>query len=133
MQIVAIIHRSATVFGASFPDLPGCIAAGETEQEVLVNAAAAVMFHLENMAGHGDAIPMPRPLDQVRADSEFTDDFQGSVAVALVPYTPPGKSLRVNITIDEHLLAAIDQAATASGATRSGFLADAARAKLQNR
>jgi predicted RNase H-like HicB family nuclease len=131
MQIVAIIHRSATAYGVSFPDLPGCIAAAGTEQDALSQAAEAVAFHLQSLAEHGDVIPVPRSLDQVRADPACRDDFEDHVAVALVPYLPPGRSLRVNVTLDEHLLAAIDRAASSIGATRSGFLAEAARAKLQ--
>jgi predicted RNase H-like HicB family nuclease len=130
MQIVAIIHKSVGTYGVSFPDLPGCIAAGTTEQEALTNAAAAVAFHIEHMSDHGDVLPMPRALDQLRADPEFAADFDGHVAVALVPYTPPGKTVRINITIDEHLLAAIDRAAKDSGSTRSGLLAEAARRKI---
>jgi len=130
MQIVAIIHKSSATYGVSFPDLPGCIAAGSCEQDALTNAAAAVAVHIEHMSEHGNALPMPRSLDQLRADPEFTDDFHGHVAVALVPYAPPGKTVRINITIDEHLLAAIDRAARETGSTRSGLLAEAARRKI---
>jgi predicted RNase H-like HicB family nuclease len=130
MQIVAIIHKSATTYGVSFPDLPGCIAAGSSEQDALTNAAAAVAFHIEHMSDHGDTLPLPRSLDQIRADPQFMDDFEGCIAVALVPYLPRGRTVRINITIDEHLLAAIDRAAKDSGSTRSGLLADAARRKI---
>ncbi len=133
MQIVAIIHKdSGSAFGVSFPDLPGCIAVGDTEQDALTNAAAAVAFHVEHMRDHGDTVPLPRPLDQVRADPAFADDFAGHVAVALVPYAPPGKTVRINITIDEHLLAAIDRAARERGSTRSGLLGEAARRNILN-
>jgi predicted RNase H-like HicB family nuclease len=130
LQIVAIIHCSATTYGVSFPDLPGCIATGDTEHEALANATTAVAFHVEHLASHGDVIPVPRPLDQVRADPEFADDFDGHVAVALVPFPAAGKAVRINISLDEHLLAAIDRAAKAAGSTRSGLLAEAARRQL---
>jgi predicted RNase H-like HicB family nuclease len=133
MQIVAIIHKeTGSAYGVSFPDLPGCIAAGDTEQEALTNAAAAVAFHVEHMRDHGDIVPLPRPLDQVRADPSFADDFAGHAAVALVPYALPGKTVRINITIDEHLLAAIDRAARERGSTRSGLLGEAARRNILN-
>lgn len=131
MQIVAIIHKDpGSAYGVSFPDLPGCISTGDTEQEALTNAAAAVAFHVEHLRDHGDSVPVPRALDQVRADPAFADDFAGHMAVALVPFAPPGKTVRINITIDEHLLAAIDRAAKAAGSTRSGLLADAARRRI---
>jgi hypothetical protein len=41
----------------------------------------------------------------------------------------PGRSLRINVSLDEGLIAAIDRVAK----NRSGFLADAARAALAAR
>jgi predicted RNase H-like HicB family nuclease len=64
MQIVAIIHKSAATYGVSFPDLPGCIAAGTTEQEALTNAAAAVAFHIEHMSDHGSETNDDAQLDR---------------------------------------------------------------------
>lgn len=131
MQIVALIHKDPdSHYGVSFPDLPGCTSAGDTEQDALTNAAAAVAGHIDVMAEHGDPIPLPRSLDQLRADPAFAEDFGDHVAVALVPFAPPGKIVRINITIDEHLLAAIDRAARARGSTRSGLLSDAARRNI---
>ena len=128
--VTAIVHRSADSFDVSFPDLPGCISQGNSEQEALANAADAVAFHVEGLVAGGEAVPVPRSLDNLRADPEFADDFAGADILALVPVTLPGRSVRINLTMDENLLAAIDRAAERSGATRSGFLADAARAKL---
>ena len=57
-----LIERPSTEvesWGAYCPDLPGCIAAAATEQEVLDLMAEAVEFHLEGMALHGEAIPEP--------------------------------------------------------------------------
>jgi metal-responsive CopG/Arc/MetJ family transcriptional regulator len=48
----------------------------------------------------------------------------------LVPYAPPSKSVRLNITLDESLLNRVDQAAQRAGETRSGYLAAAARRRL---
>ena len=131
MQIVALIHKDPdSAYGVSFPDLPGCTSAGDTEQDALTNAAFAVAGHISVMAEHGDPIPLPRALDQLRADPRFAEDFCDHVAVALVPYAPPGKIVRINITIDEHLLAAVDRAARERGSSRSGLLSDAARRNI---
>ena len=48
-----------------------------------------------------------------------------------VPLDLPGKAVRLNISLDEHLVEQIDRAATAQGQTRSGFLAEAAKSKLR--
>jgi hypothetical protein len=50
--------------------------------------------------------------------------------VALVPYVPTNRPVNLNITIDESLLARIDQAALAAGESRSMFLAKAAQQRL---
>lgn len=130
MLVTAIVHRVADSYGVSFPDLPGCIAQGCTQQEAVASATDAVAFHVEGLIAGGEAVPVPRSIDDLRADPEFADDFAGADALVLVPVTLPGRSVRINLTMDENLLAAIDRAAERSGATRSGFLADAARAKL---
>ena len=41
------------------PDLPGCIAAGETKEEVLSLIREAIEFHLEGLKQHGQPIPPP--------------------------------------------------------------------------
>ena len=44
-------------YGAYCPDLPGCIATGETEAEVIDLMAEAVEFHLEGLVEEGEALP----------------------------------------------------------------------------
>ena len=128
--LVAIVHGEPGAYGVSFPDLPGCIAQGETLDAAMFQAAEAVAFHLEGMIEDGEPVPVPRPLDALKADPEFADDFTGHVVLGLVEMSVPGRSVRVNLTFEENLLRSIDRAADKAGATRSGFLADAARAKI---
>ncbi|HMN37561.1 MAG TPA: type II toxin-antitoxin system HicB family antitoxin [Hyphomicrobium sp.] len=129
--LIALIHRSPEAYGVSFPDLPGCIAQGETLDKALADAADAVTFHVEGMVEGGEDIPVPRPLDALRANPEFREEFETADLVAAVPLTLPGKAVRVNLTFDEHLLNSIDRAAEKAGMTRSGFLADLVRARLR--
>ena len=68
-------------------------------------------------------------LDDLRASGDL-DPETGRAILAHVPVDLPGKIRRVNITLDERLIEAIDQRAQASGETRSGFIAAAARARL---
>ncbi len=77
------------------------------------------------MVEDGDPIPDPASLDRVSTDPEVRE-----VARLLVRAELPGKAVRLNITLDEGLLAAVDRAARARGFTRSGFLAEAARRLL---
>jgi len=46
-------------FGAYVPDLPGCIAAGETKEEVKKLIHEAIEFHLEGLKENGEPIPEP--------------------------------------------------------------------------
>ncbi len=57
MQYVVIIEGDdATGYGAYAPDLPGCIAAAETREEVEQLIREAIPFHLEGMSDAGDPI-----------------------------------------------------------------------------
>jgi predicted RNase H-like HicB family nuclease len=59
MRYLVLIEPTATGFSAHVPDLPGCIAAGETRDETLQLIREAVAFHLEGMRVHGEVIPQP--------------------------------------------------------------------------
>ena len=120
----AIIERGAEGFGVFFPDLPGCVSAGDTIQEAARNAEEALDGHLIVSAEHGDIIPDPSSLDILQIDGDID-----VVARILVRAERPGKAVRLNITLDEGLVARIDRIAK----NRSGFLADAARAMLAAR
>lgn len=118
----AIIERGDGGFGVFFPDLPGCVSAGRTIQEAARNAEEALSGHLITSAEHGDEIPAPSDLDVLQQDPDVDEAARILVRVDL-----PGRSVRLNITLDEALVAAIDQVAS----NRSGFLADAARQALR--
>ena len=74
-------------------------------------------------------LPPVRTLAQLRKDPVFREDSAGAM-IALVPYAPPARAARINITLDESLLDRVDRAAEAAGETRSGYLAAAARQRL---
>jgi predicted RNase H-like HicB family nuclease len=59
MRYAIVIERGATSFGAYVPDLPGCVAVGETEEHVRQLIAEAIEFHLEGLRESGEAIPEP--------------------------------------------------------------------------
>lgn len=120
----AIVERARRGYSVFFPDLPGCTSAGRTVTEAAVNAEEALMGHLLVSEEYGDEIPEPSELDAVEVDSDVVE-----VARILVRGERRGKAVRINITLDEGLIAAIDRVAE----NRSGFLADAARAALAAR
>lgn len=117
----AVIERAGKGYGVFFPDLPGCTSAGRTVTEAALNAEEALAGHLLVAEQYGDEIPDPSELDRIEVDPDVEE-----VARLLVRGERKGKSVRINITLDEGLLAAIDKVAE----NRSGFLADAARVAL---
>ncbi len=59
MQYAVIIEKSNSGFGAYVPDLPGCVAVGETEDEVRRLIREAIEFHLDGLRDDGEPIPPP--------------------------------------------------------------------------
>ena len=59
MKYTVIIEKGPTSYGAYIPDLPGCVAAGDTREEVISLITAAVADHVELMTEHGETIPAP--------------------------------------------------------------------------
>ncbi len=55
-----LIEHSPTSFGAYAPDLPGCVAVGETREEVLDLMREAIEFHLEGLRASGENVPSKR-------------------------------------------------------------------------
>ena len=59
MKYAVVIERGNGSYGAYVPDLPGCVAVGETEEEVKKLIHEAIEFHLEGLKKNGEPIPMP--------------------------------------------------------------------------
>ena len=125
---VGLIHKDPdSDFGISFPDFPGCVSAGASLDETLAMGREALQGHVELMSELGEAVPEPTSLESVLADSANRGGVP--VFVPLAPASP--KTLRVNITLSEDTLRAIDAHAERHGFTRSGFLAAAARRAIE--
>ncbi|MBW8726621.1 MAG: type II toxin-antitoxin system HicB family antitoxin [Inquilinus limosus] len=121
---IALIHKEpGSDYGVSFPDLPGLVTAGTDLDEARAMAEEALALHLEGMAEDGDAVPEPSSLEDIMADAENRD----GVAVLVPAPQQAVRSVRVNITVPEDVLAEIDRYAEGHGFTRSGFLVRAAR------
>lgn len=59
MRYLVVLEQGATSIGAYVPDLPGCVAVGDTREEVLASIQEAIEMHLEGMLEDGMAIPQP--------------------------------------------------------------------------
>ena len=59
MQYLVVVEQGPSSFGAYVPDLPGCIAVGETREEVTRLVHEAIEFHIEGLKT--DGLPVPQP------------------------------------------------------------------------
>lgn len=57
MEYAVIIERGPRNLSAYVPDLPGCVATGRTETEVIQNIREAVRFHIDGLRRDGQPIP----------------------------------------------------------------------------
>jgi predicted RNase H-like HicB family nuclease len=59
MRYMVVIERGDTSWGVHVPDLPGCIAVGETREEALRLIGEAIELHIHALREHGHPVPAP--------------------------------------------------------------------------
>jgi predicted RNase H-like HicB family nuclease len=59
LRYAVVIEKGAKGFGAYVPDLPGCIAAAKTRDEVVKLIQDAMEFHIEGLKQDGEPVPKP--------------------------------------------------------------------------
>lgn len=84
-KYLVVIERSQTGFAAYSPDVPGCVATGETFDETVATMREALALHLQAMLEDGEEVPPPQGvqsyLDAIH-DSEGEEYYLTHVAVA---------------------------------------------------
>ncbi len=63
MRYAIVIEKAESNFSAYVPDLPGCVAAGQTVEETETLIREAIAFHLDGI--REDGLPVPQPSSQV--------------------------------------------------------------------
>ena len=109
--------------GVTFPDFPGCFAAADEWADLPAAIQEAVQAHF-----HGEGAqtaPEATALEVLTTDPQFAGGVWMLTDVDLdrIDTSP----VRLNISLPAHLVEQIDAYARRHGATRSGFLAQAAR------
>ncbi|MDQ3913912.1 MAG: type II toxin-antitoxin system HicB family antitoxin [Actinomycetota bacterium] len=56
-EYLVVIENSGGSYSAYSPDLPGCVAAGETIEEVRSLMREAIQMHIESLREHGEPVP----------------------------------------------------------------------------
>jgi len=59
MKYAVVIEKAENNYSAYVPDLPGCIATGQTIEEVEQQIREAIEFHLDGMKEGGEPISPP--------------------------------------------------------------------------
>lgn len=67
MRYMVVLEKGDASWGAHVPDLPGCVAVGETKDEALRLIGEAIELHIEALKGDGLAVPPPS------SESEFVE------------------------------------------------------------
>ncbi|MBI1867195.1 MAG: type II toxin-antitoxin system HicB family antitoxin [Methylocystis sp.] len=82
---VAIVEEEeGKAVGVWFPDLPGCISAGDTLDEAMANASEALALWVDVAKEYGRTIPAPRSLAELKRDPEIADELRRYM-VAVIP------------------------------------------------
>ena len=58
-RYMVVVERGETSWGAHVPDLPGCVAVGETREDVLRLIREAIEFHIDSLRQDGLPVPLP--------------------------------------------------------------------------
>ena len=59
-RFLVIIEKGSQSYGAYSPDLPACVAVGDTQEEVEKNMREAIVMHLQGMIEDQEPIPTPQ-------------------------------------------------------------------------
>ncbi|MFZ2234986.1 MAG: type II toxin-antitoxin system HicB family antitoxin [Dokdonella sp.] len=65
MRYAIVIEHAGNNYSAYVPDLPGCVATGDTVKEAEAQIREAIKFHLDGLREDGEAIPAPRDVEYV--------------------------------------------------------------------
>jgi len=132
MRYPVVIHKDKNSdYGVTVPDLPGCFSAGSTLDEAIAMAREAIELHLEGLIDEDLPVPEPAPIERHRRNKAYAGGIWAVVQVD--PGDLRSKARRVNVTLPQRVLDAIDRFAASEGQTRSGLLVKAATTYIASR
>ena len=65
MRYLVVVERGETSWGAHVPDLPGCVAVGDTREEAVKLIGEAIDLHIESLREHGEPVPEPSSVGEL--------------------------------------------------------------------
>ena len=88
MHFYALVRKEPrSCYGVSFPDVPGCVSAGDTLDEAVSNAVEALSGHLAVTREQGEPLPSARTLETLRKDAEVKHEVAAGALLVAVPQT----------------------------------------------
>lgn len=121
---IADRHPGEANWSITFPGFPGVTSVAEQFAAVMRQAKDALATAVEDMVKDGEPLP---PAVENETVPDYDPSAYHNPRALLVPVETPGRALRVNVSLDEGLLARIDDVAKRTGLSRSALLARGAR------
>ncbi len=129
MKFPVIIHKDeGTGYGVTIPDIPGCFAYGDTQEEAVTNIQEAVELYYDGE--DTTEPPVSSKMEDLLNSDLYTRDSFLYLADIDFSFIAP-KTQRINITVPEYKLVRIDRAAKAKGVSRSAFCGNSAEQQIQ--
>ncbi|MCG8632552.1 MAG: type II toxin-antitoxin system HicB family antitoxin [Desulfobacterales bacterium] len=128
MKYPVIIHKDEnTGYGVTIPDIPGCFAYGDTQEEAIADIQTTVELYYD-----GEDVTEPPTVskmdDLLNSDLYTRDSFLYLADIDFSFLAP--KTQRINITVPQYKLVRIDKAAKQKGLSRSAFFVESAELQI---
>lgn len=122
----AVLERGPKgTLGAWFPDFPGCVAGGKSQEETIGKAENTLAQAVDALAEQGRSLPLPTPIERIVLPKGCN-----LLAYFIVGVDPPDPSERVNVYLPKSLIGQVDRRAAELGMSRSSFFGLAASSAL---
>lgn len=124
----AILEPTKDGYSLFFPDLAGCVSAGDDYEDAIKNAEESLSLHLYGMITDGEKLPKPSHMSKILKRLS-----KGELATLIHPDVfavkarQEDKAIRINISMPKSLVEAIDSRARELGIDRSKLLQKAAK------
>ena len=122
----AVLERGPKeTFGAWFPDFPGCVAGGKSQEQAIERGENALAQAVDALFEQDRPLPEPTPIARISLPKGCD-----LVAYFIVGVDPPDPSERVNVYLPKSLIGRVDRRAAELGMSRSSFFGLAATTAL---
>lgn len=65
MEFLVVVEKGKSSYGAYVPDLPGCVAVGDSRREVLKLIRKGIPLHIRAMRDAGEPVPAPSSRSEI--------------------------------------------------------------------